>query len=476
MPESKFGTNAKVGVFVFIAVIVLFWMTFQLERWGKVAGYPLYATFRTVLGVNKETSVYIAGIKVGEVGDIQLVNGMARLTLKIYPQYKIEQDAVAIIRQKGLLGEKFVEIKPGSPGGPYLDAGDEILKTESPPDYEELITDLGLVADNLKSISERLLAMLERNDKKIDIAIDNLVTVSDSLSRDLPLIMNDLRQSMESIRDSIVSNREEVEDTIARFDSVMEKLESTMVSVSKIVAQIEEGKGTIGKLVNDDETINRLNDAITGIQEYITTARKLEFYIDYRGEYEMGRRFMSDGSLGGVEGIGMKSFLNLRLHPKADKYYLLGIVSDPERVITEKDIITTISDGTSSVERVNQVIIEDKLKFNAEIAKRLGFATFRGGIIESTGGVGVDIHLPHDIGMASFEAFDFSKDTNPYLKAWISMNFFRYFFVAGGLNDFINYKLGPTYFIGGGISFKDEDLKSIIGIAGSAAYVGSAAK
>jgi hypothetical protein len=78
--------------------------------------------------------------------------------------------------------------------------------------------------------------------------------------------------------------------------------------------------------------------------------------------------------------------------------------------------------------------------------------------------------------MISFEAFDFSKNTNPYLKAWLSMKFFRYFFVAGGLNDFINYKLTPTYFLGGGISFRDEDLKSIIGIAGSAAYIGSASK
>lgn len=472
MPESRFGTNAKVGIFVVLAIVVLLWMTFQLERWGKVAGYPLYATFRTAIGVNKETSVYIAGIKVGEVGDIQLKHGMARLTFKIFPQYKIEQDAVAIIRQKGLLGEKFVEIKPGTPGGPYLESGEEILRTESPPDYEELITDLGLVADNLKSISDRLLAMLERNDKKIDLAIENLVTVTESLSRDMPSIMNDLRLSMESIRESIVSNRETMDDAIARVDSVMEKLDKSMESISNIVMRIEEGKGTIGKLVNDEETVNRLNEAITGIQEYITTARKLEFYIDYRGEYEMGRRY-ENGSLSKLEGIGLKSYLNLRLHPRPDKYYLLGVVSDPERVLTVKDITTRTEDDNIVEERVHQEIIEDKLKFNAQLAKRISFVTFRGGVIESTGGVGLDFHFPHELGVVSLEAFDFSKDSNPYLKAWLSMNFLRYFFVAGGLNDFINYKVGPTYFLGGGISFRDEDLKSILGIAGTAAYVGA---
>ncbi len=471
MAEGKFGTNARVGIFVVLAIIILLWMTFQLERWGKVAGYPLYATFRTALGVNKETSVYIAGIKVGEVGDIQLSHGMARLTFKIFPQYKIEQDAVAIIRQKGLLGEKFIEIKPGTPGGPYLQSGEEILRTESPPDYEELITDLGLVADNLKSISDRLLAMLERNDKKIDIAIENLLSVTESLSKEMPSIMRDIRLSMEGIRESVVSNRDTIDDTIFRIDSVMEKLDRSMEGISNIVARIEEGKGTIGKLVNDEETVNRLNDAITGIQEYITTARKLEFYIDYRGEYEAGKRY-ENGTLGKLEGIGLKSYLNLRLHPRPDKYYLLGIVSDPERVITSRDIITT--DGVE--ERIHQEIIEDKLKFNAEIAKRISFVTFRGGIIESTGGVGVDFHFPHELGRVSLEAFDFSKESNPYLKVWLSMNFLRYFFIAGGLNDFINYKFGPTYFLGGGISFKDEDLKSILGIAGSAAYVGAASR
>jgi phospholipid/cholesterol/gamma-HCH transport system substrate-binding protein len=475
MAESKFGTNAKVGIFVVITIIVLLWMTFQLERWGKVAGYPLYSTFRTAIGVNKETSVFIAGIKVGEVGDIQLSQGMARLTLKIFPQYKIEQDAVAIIRQKGLLGEKFIEIKPGTPGGPYLQSGEEILRTESPPDYEELITDLGLVADNLKSISDRLLAMLERNDRKIDLAIENLVTVTESLSKDMPSIMSDLRLSMESIRESIISNRAAIDDTMVKVDSVMEKLDKSMESISNIVARIEEGKGTIGKLVNDDETVNRLNDAITGIQEYITTAKKLEFYIDYRGEYEAGKRFENNVS-SNFEGIGMKSYLNLRLHPRPDKFYMLGIVSDPERVLTVKDITTTTENGNVSVERIHEEIVEDKLKFNAQIGKRVSFVTFRGGVIESTGGVGVDLYLPKDLGTVSFEAFDFSKDTNPYLKAWLSMNFLRYFFVAGGLNDFINYKLGPTYFLGGGISFKDEDLKSILGIAGTAAYVGSASQ
>lgn len=472
MAETKFGTNAKVGIFVVLAIMVLLWMTFQLERWGKVAGYPLYATFRTAIGVNKETSVYIAGIKVGEVGDIQLSRGMARLTFKIYPQYKIEQDAVAIIRQKGLLGEKFIEIKPGTPGGPYLESGDEILRTESPPDYEELIADLGLVADNLKNISDRLLAMLERNDRKIDRTIENIVLVTESLSKDLPSIINDLRLSMESIRESVVTNRETIESTIERIDSVMAKLDSAMESVSNIAAKIEEGKGTIGKLVNDEETVNRLNDAISGVQEYIATARRLEFYIDYRGEYEAGRR-MDNGTLGDLEGIGLKSHLNLRMHPKPDKYYLLGAVSDPERVLTVKDITTRRENGDVVVERVHQEIIEDKFKFNAEIAKRISFVTFRGGIIESTGGVGMDFHFLKDNGMISFEAFDFSKETNPYLKAWLSIRFMRYFFVAGGLNDFINYKLGPTFFLGGGISFRDEDLKSILGIAGTAAYVGA---
>ncbi len=471
MTGSKFGTNVMVGIFVVLAISILLWMTFQLERWGKVAGYPLYATFRTALGVNKETSVYIAGIKVGEVGDIQLSHGMARLTFKIFPQYKIEHDAVAIIRQRGLLGEKFIEIKPGTPGGPYLESGGEILRTESPPDYEELVTDLGLVADNLKDISSRLLAMLERNDKKIDVAIENLLSVTESLSKEMPSIMRDIRLSMEGISESVVSNREMIDDTIFRIDRVMEKLDRSMESISNIVARIEEGKGTIGKLVNDEETVNRLNDTITGIQEYITTAKKLEFYIDYRGEYEAGKRY-ENGTLGKLEGIGLKSYLNLRLHPRPDKYYLLGIVSDPERVITSKDIITT--DGVE--ERIHQEIIEDKLKFNAEIAKRISFVTFRGGVIESTGGVGVDFHFPHELGTVSLEAFDFSKESNPYLKAWLSMNFLRYFFVAGGLNDFINYKFGPTYFLGGGISFRDEDLKSILGIAGSAAYVGAASK
>ncbi|HEY4717058.1 MAG TPA: MlaD family protein [bacterium] len=475
MPETKFGTNAKVGIFVFITMFILLWMTFQLERWGKVAGYPLIAAFKTAQGVNKETGVFLAGIKVGEVGKIELSDGMAKLQLKVYPQYKVEHDAVAIIRQKGLLGEKYVEIKPGTLGGPYLKSGESILRTESPPDYEELITDIGFVADNLKNISDRILAIIERNDKKVDVAIQNIVDVTGAFNRDLPDALRSLRVSLESMGDLMAANKEEFRDTIERFGNASEKLEDSMVSVSKIVEKIENGEGTIGKLINDDETVDRLNEAITGIQEYITTTKKLRFFVSYRGEYEIGRMLESPGTeeYTKIQGIGLKSFLDLKLYPKEDKYYMLGAVNDPERVTTVKDVYTVTDAGVIQEVRTHEETVRDSLKFNAEIAKRIGPVTFRGGIIESSGGLGMDLHFLKDAGALSVEAFDFSRDTNPYLKSLLSMRFLKYFFVSGGVNDFINYQRGPMYFFGGGLSFEDEDLKSIIGIAGTAAYTGA---
>jgi phospholipid/cholesterol/gamma-HCH transport system substrate-binding protein len=112
---------------------------------------------------------------------------------------------------------------------------------------------------------------------------------------------------------------------------------------------------------------------------------------------------------------------------------------------------------------------KDKWKFSAQVGKRFSYLTVRGGLFESSGGVGADLDLFADRLRLTFEAFDFGRDGGPtHLKANANWTMLRHFFVTAGFDDFLDDKGRADYFLGGGIRFFDEDLKFLLSPAVSA--------
>lgn len=101
--------------------------------------YAIRAKFTSVSGLKNGALVEIAGVEVGKVEKIVLDGAQAELHMKIRNSVKIESDAVASIRTRGLIGEKFVKITPGSDTDSVLKNNEEISETESVVDLEELI-------------------------------------------------------------------------------------------------------------------------------------------------------------------------------------------------------------------------------------------------------------------------------------------------------------------------------------------------
>jgi len=104
----------------------------------------------------------------------------------------------------------------------------------------------------------------------------------------------------------------------------------------------------------------------------------------------------------------------------------------------------------------------DRLKFNAQIAKRYQDLVFRGGIIESSGGVGLDYYLFDDRLKLTLEAFDFDIDRRAHLKAGVDFSFFKYLYLTAGYDDFISDEGMSSFFVGGGLVFTDDDIKYLL--------------
>ena len=524
---NNFRTEIKVGLFVLAGIVILAYMSLRVGKFdfGKKKGYEISAYFDNASGLNQDVPVEIAGIEVGRVEQIDLDRGKARVTMRIKPDISIPSDSKALIRARGLMGDKFIEIIPGRPDSPLLEDGDKVVNTSAPTDIDQLVNRLGDIALDIQKISRSLGNVLggEEGEVKMRQILDNINDTTASLNRIIAenerrvnaLLVNfqefskdmkevseanktaineivenfrqttfQLKDAMESFNQiaqkiergegslgRLINDPSTVEDlnrTLVHLRSITEKIDSgegtigrlvsreetgesldaTLASLKNITEKIDSGEGTIGKLINDEAVAENLGETLEGINEYFTRTDAFKFDVDFHLEHLARHN-------------DIKTYLNLKIQPKADKYYLLGLVSDPLGVKTVTDtVITETPGGTTTIHEEKRD--KDKLKFTAQIAKRYEDLVLRGGIIESSGGMGVDYYLFDDRLTLTFEAFDFDTDTRSHLKAGVDFSFFKYLYLTAGFDDFISDEGRSSFFVGAGLRFEDDDLKYLL--------------
>ena len=133
-------TDIIVGIFVLAGAICLGYLAIRL---GKVelfgaTGYVVYADFSSVAGLKVGDPAEIAGVRVGKVESLGLADDRARVALRVDSQVKLQDDVIASVRARGLIGDKFVLITPGASDN-IIAPGGKIRETESPQDITDLI-------------------------------------------------------------------------------------------------------------------------------------------------------------------------------------------------------------------------------------------------------------------------------------------------------------------------------------------------
>jgi phospholipid/cholesterol/gamma-HCH transport system substrate-binding protein len=133
--------NIAVGLFVALGILALAYLSIKLGRVTFLTGggYQVIAEFPSVGGLKPGSSVEIAGVEVGRVEAIGLADYQARVTLRLNGNVKLQDDAIASIKTKGLIGEKFIRISPGA-SEKLIQPGGRIREVEAPVDLEELIS------------------------------------------------------------------------------------------------------------------------------------------------------------------------------------------------------------------------------------------------------------------------------------------------------------------------------------------------
>ena len=147
-------TEIIVGFFVLVGMACLGYLAIKLGKLEVLgnSGYTVYADFSSVAGLKLGDSVEIAGVKIGRVETMGLADDRARLQLRIQDNVKIQDDAIASVRARGLIGDKFILITPGA-SDKIVSPGGRIRETDSPPDLPDLIGKI--VGGDLTSKSEK---------------------------------------------------------------------------------------------------------------------------------------------------------------------------------------------------------------------------------------------------------------------------------------------------------------------------------
>jgi phospholipid/cholesterol/gamma-HCH transport system substrate-binding protein len=495
--------EAKVGIFVLVGIVTLTFFTFRVSKIGVVGvkGYQLIVSFETAAGLEPKANVKMAGVPVGKVEAIELEGNRARLVLRIREGVRIPIDSVVSIQSQGFLGEKYVEILPGKETSQVFPPGGKVTNTIAPANLEDIIRKVSIISEDLKNFTNtlsetlgteegkkalsdivrniretsevlrtvvagneellnRILANVDTlsadmreissaNKEDLRVMIANLRSFSETLKTEAPGLARNLQQMSEQVSGVVGENRENIRESIANLKSASAKLDNTLDSAGRVLAKIDRGEGTLGKLVSDNTTINTLNDTLGGISRFIRKREELRTFLDYRLEYQ-------------TEPSEYKNYVNLRLQPTADKYYLLGIVDDPRGKFDSSETTTTTTPGGTVNTKTES--FSDDLTFTAMVAKRFSALTIRGGVMESTGGVGLDYNLMKDRLTIGVDAFDFSREDNPHLKVFGNYDIVKNFFITGGVDDILNDEGDfRTFFFGFGIKFEDEDLKTLLG-------------
>ncbi|MBI2411890.1 MAG: MCE family protein [Deltaproteobacteria bacterium] len=508
----KLSPEAKVGLFVLLGIVILVYMSLRLGgiKFGRAEGYTLHVYFDSAAGLDKNASVRVAGVEVGRIKDIRLKDSKAHVILEIKPDVAIGRDFTAVLTTKGLLGEKYLELVPGAPNAPSLKEGEEITHTKSYADMDRLITVLSDVSDDVKEVTESLSKVLggdegeatlrnivknveemsfrvnhliAKNDEQVGNVLRNLDEFTGMLKTEGPGVTSELKLAIKNLNDALVKTSDNLNQMITEnrgnlkegvenlklaslslqqaMDTVNKvtreigpQISDTTTSVGSIARKIDKGEGTLGKLINDKTLHEDIDKTVKGINNYIAKAESFRTFIGYRGEFLFDER-------------DVKSYFTLRIQPKADKFYLFEVVDDPRGKKKKETKVSTVDGVTTTRE---ETTTSDAIKFSAQIAKRYKGVTFRGGIIESAGGAGIDYHIYGDRLKLSLEAFDFDKDANPHLKASSTFFLNKFFFLTAGYDDFAS-KVGlKSAYAGVGFHFEDEDIKYLLTSAPSMSF------
>lgn len=432
-------------------------------------------------GLSTNSKIYMAGVPVGKIRSIDLQGERALLEIAFLDDVEIRQDAQLSRKSSSLLGTSILTLSPGTELTPIVREGERI---ESLSGYG----DMSSVMDSAQVLSEQMSEMIaEFQERQLELLAVSLETFN-SIARKL-----DERSDAELERVSrILENTALITE---RFESILrDQGEDLDVSTTEIRLALENlraitdnvrgGEGTVGKALYDDALYQSL---LVSAQRTEIAAEKLQSALDNidslaknadKVVVEAGDIVSKAAGLGvevdthsrySIASSDLTAAASLRIEPRTkDRWYRIGIAGVPDGVNSRTRSEETVNGSTTTITETSET--KYGYAFDAELARRIGMVTLRGGMLESSAGIGIDFQ-PFSWLSLSGEMFDFGSDIAPNLRGSLVLYPFfdpesskpwHWIYLKGGVNAALDDR--RDIFIGAGMRFADEEVRGLVGL------------
>jgi phospholipid/cholesterol/gamma-HCH transport system substrate-binding protein len=264
--------ETRLGIFFALALIAAFII---LEMLGGAnflkRGDHVHGLFKNVQELKVGDPVRLAGVDIGKVEKIGLTNNQVLVTMKIDDEAGVRTDSKATIKFTGLMGQNFVSLDFGTPAGVKVSDG-AYLQTAEQPDLSALMAKLDNVASGVENLTksftgdkiDNLLGpftdFLKENSPRLTAILGNMQTISSQIAEGkgtVGKLIND-----DALYVSALS-------TVSNLQSTGTEIKLTLDQARTIIEEINAGKGTLGKLAKDEKLYNETSTAMTNLKEIL---------------------------------------------------------------------------------------------------------------------------------------------------------------------------------------------------------------
>ncbi len=501
------------AVIITLVVVVGLMIRANVPKTTIGENFQSWVMFRDAARLQRGSPVVIAGVRVGDISRLTIKGRFARVDLRLVDDVRIPVDSFATRRADSLFGDSYIEIVPGvggEIGGPatLLRSGEPIRHVQEGGSTDATLRTLSRTMPKIDDALERIQSVMTTGRKWIngpvlgslaelerwldrgtiestmasaDRAFERFETGSTAAAEAVAAATPEIQGALNRFDDGIASARTQIRDAreglVTGLQDAREgfdRVDKTIDQMGEVMAAIDEGrgedwKGTLGRLVNDPELANDIEDVTAAAADGAAGFNRFRSWI--------GGRIEVSTATGNA-----RFYATAEIRTRTDKFYLVefeksglgGLPSD------------SISDVTGSADFTRRQTIRETLRFTAQFGKRLGPVTLRGGIKDSTVGAGIDTHFLQGRLRLSTDVFG-SFERTPRLKVAGAYALFRTLYILAGVDDALNepgtlniradnadvpkglqeVRYGRDYFIGASLHFDDADLTTILRVYGA---------
>lgn len=271
--------ETRLGIFFALALIagvVILEIAGTRDLWSK--GYRVLAHFDNIQELKEGDPVKMAGVDVGHVEKIQLATNKVEVVMSINKKAAVKTDSKASIKFVGLMGQNYISVTFGSATAPKV-TPNTLIDSEEQADLNSLMVKLQGVAEGVQGLTKNFSGenfsnllgpftdFLKENNPKLTAILGNLQLISTRIAQGQGTVGRLINE--DTLYVSAVTTVSNLNASVDQMKPLFNDVKLTLDQARGVVTQVNQGQGTIGKLIKDETLYRESTTAMSNLREIL---------------------------------------------------------------------------------------------------------------------------------------------------------------------------------------------------------------